>query len=222
MAERTCAVSEIPEGKAKVFEIKDKRIAIFKVDGHLYAMDAVCSHKGGPLEEGDISGKIVTCPWHGAKFDIQSGKVVGLPAKQDLSVHRITIQGNDVFVELAETKQEGLKLELSEILDGDKPFSYKLFLDWLDQRLKFETKLYGVLKMKLLSQSSLEIDYDIGEIHITEVDLKELSRIMDEAKQKWNANITYCLYHSTQLPGHMLINIRGPHAPTSLAMDIQF
>lgn len=76
--------------------------------------------------------------------------------------------------------------------------------------------------MKLIYQDKFEIDFDLGEVHMTEVDFIELSKIVKEAKKKWKTNITYCLYLSTQFPGHMLLNVRGPKAPMSLDMDIKF
>lgn len=208
--------------KKRSFNINGQRVAVFNVNGQLYAIDAICSHKGGPLDEGELNGTIVTCPWHGAKFDVTTGKVVGPPAKDDKASYLVTVKDGQVYVKLTKEEKKGLTLKFTGKPDPEAPFGYKPFLDWLSGKLKFKTKLYGVLDMKMIYQDPLEIDLDMGEIHITEVDLKELSKIMDESKSNWNAGITYCLYHSTQFPGHMLINIRGPKAPKSLDMNIKF
>jgi nitrite reductase/ring-hydroxylating ferredoxin subunit len=53
--------------------IKGKEIALFNIDGSFFALDNACTHEKGPLAEGDIEGHEVTCPWHGAKFDIRTG-----------------------------------------------------------------------------------------------------------------------------------------------------
>lgn len=208
--------------KRRSFEINGQRVAIFNVNGRFYAIDAICSHKGGPLDEGELNGTIVTCPWHGAKFDVTNGKVISPPAKDDRASYPITVKGNKVYVKLGERKNLELIFKLTGKPDPKSPFGYKPFLNWILGRLKFKTKLYGILDIKVIYQDTLEIDLDIGKIHITEIDLKELSRIMEESKSNWNANITYCLYHSMQFPGHMLLNIRGPNAPSSLDTNIKF
>ena len=62
--------SEIDPGTGRLVEAGGKRIAIFNVDGNFHAMDETCTHRGGPLSEGMLIGKEVTCPWHGAVFDV--------------------------------------------------------------------------------------------------------------------------------------------------------
>lgn len=54
--------------------------SLFNVDGTFFALDNTYTHRGGPLAEGEISGHEVTCPWHGARFDVRTGEVVGPPA----------------------------------------------------------------------------------------------------------------------------------------------
>lgn len=68
--------SDLQEGKLTKVEINDKSIVLGKIDGKLYAMDSVCSHQGGPLEEGDLEGYTLICPWHQGKFDIRSAKAL--------------------------------------------------------------------------------------------------------------------------------------------------
>lgn len=218
LATKIGTVSDV--SKKSCYEIDGKKIAVFKVNGKFYAINNECTHKGGPLCSGKLDGSVVTCPWHGGKFDVTTGKVMGPPSETDETTHKVTVKGNEVFVELASESKK--KIKYSEKLDTKAPFSYKPYLNWLLTKLKFKTKLYGVLDMKMIYQNALETDFDLGEIHITELDLKVLSKIMAEAKKKWKTDITYCLYHSTQFPGHMLLNIRGPKAPMSLNMNIKF
>lgn len=66
--------NDLQEGKLVKVEINDKSIVLCKVNGKFYAMDSVCSHMGGPLEEGELEGNTLICPWHQGKFDIQSAK----------------------------------------------------------------------------------------------------------------------------------------------------
>lgn len=67
-------VADIPEGSAHELTANGRVIALYHVDGEFYALDGVCPHAGGPLGEGELSGNIVTCPWHGWQFDVTSGQ----------------------------------------------------------------------------------------------------------------------------------------------------
>ena len=87
--------------KKTCFEVEGRKIAVFKVNGKFYAIDSACTHKGGPLCEGGLDGKVVSCPWHASKFDVTTGKVMASPAEKDVASHKITVKGNDVFIELA-------------------------------------------------------------------------------------------------------------------------
>ena len=61
--------NEIEPGQARLVDVKGKEIALFNVDGEFFALDNTCTHRGGPLAEGEVAGHKVTCPWHGATFD---------------------------------------------------------------------------------------------------------------------------------------------------------
>jgi nitrite reductase/ring-hydroxylating ferredoxin subunit len=66
---------DLQERRPVRIDVKNKPIALTKVGGKVYAMDAVCSHEGGPLEDGNVEGYNLTCPWHYAVFDIRNAKV---------------------------------------------------------------------------------------------------------------------------------------------------
>jgi 3-phenylpropionate/trans-cinnamate dioxygenase ferredoxin subunit len=95
-------VTEVPEGKVKVFEVKDTHLALCMAQGNVYAIEDVCSHDGGPLGEGDLDGCDIICPRHGARFDIRTGAVLSFPAIMPIASYRVKIEGDDVFVELPE------------------------------------------------------------------------------------------------------------------------
>ena len=63
-------VSDFDDQQAKCIEVAGKSIALFKLDDEFFAIDDTCTHKGGPLSEGNIEGDEVECPWHGAHFNI--------------------------------------------------------------------------------------------------------------------------------------------------------
>ncbi len=66
-------LAECPPGAALERVAGDRIVALFNVDGILHALDGVCPHQGGPLGQGRLQGAILTCPWHGWQFDVQSG-----------------------------------------------------------------------------------------------------------------------------------------------------
>ena len=76
--QQVCAVQDIPDGQSKAFSLtyegKTIEIALFNMGGRFYAIANNCAHKGGPLSEGMRKGEIVTCPWHGWKYSVVTGK----------------------------------------------------------------------------------------------------------------------------------------------------
>jgi nitrite reductase/ring-hydroxylating ferredoxin subunit len=75
---KVAKTDEIVPGQGKIIEVGGKKIALFNVEGSFYAIDDTCTHRGGPLSEGVFDGKEITCPWHGATYDVTSGEVLGV------------------------------------------------------------------------------------------------------------------------------------------------
>jgi len=92
--------SEIEPGQSRLVDVKGKSIALINVEGQFFALDNTCTHKGGSLAEGEISGNEVTCPRHGAKFDIRTGEVVGPPAQRAVARYGVRVTGTDIEVEV--------------------------------------------------------------------------------------------------------------------------
>ncbi len=93
--------SDIQPGTSKLVEAAGKRVALFNVDGKIYAIDDTCTHRGGPLSEGELEGDIVTCPWHGARFDVKTGQCEGPPAPRGVSSYKVQVEGSDIKIELS-------------------------------------------------------------------------------------------------------------------------
>jgi len=91
---------DLGPGKAAAFDVEGRRIAVFNVGGTLYAVEDTCTHDGGPLCEGEVEGTVVTCPWHGATFDLKSGEALGPPAFSGVKSFKVVVEGNDVKVEV--------------------------------------------------------------------------------------------------------------------------
>lgn len=97
---KAAAAGEIPPGSAKLVELEGKRIALFNIDGEYHAISDVCTHRGGPLSEGFVEGDRVTCPWHGAQYDIKSGAVLRPPAPEGVQRFNVRVQGSDIEIEI--------------------------------------------------------------------------------------------------------------------------
>ena len=99
MWRKVTKLSEIQEGQPLVIDADNKPVALFKVQGAVYALDNVCPHRGGPLGEGYLEGFEVTCPWHAWTFDVKTGDCQSAPGFKQLT-YPVKIEGDDVFVEM--------------------------------------------------------------------------------------------------------------------------
>ena len=89
---------DVPAGKAIAVDAQGVKVAIFNIDGSYYAIDDTCTHRGGPLSEGQLTGTVVTCPWHGATFDLTTGNRLGPPAPTGVTSREVKIEGGNVMV----------------------------------------------------------------------------------------------------------------------------
>src|ERR1051325_10692496 len=94
---------ELQEGGLLKVEADDEAIVLSMINGRIYAMDAVCSHEGGPLEDGKVDGYEIECPWHGSKFDVRTGEVTNPPASEAEPTYEVKVDGNSILVK----KQQG-------------------------------------------------------------------------------------------------------------------
>lgn len=97
---KAAKTDEIAPGQSKMLEVNGKKIAIFNVAGSFHAVDDTCSHRGGSLSQGMIEGEKVTCPWHGAVFDVRSGEVLGPPAPKGVARYNVRVDGVQIEVEI--------------------------------------------------------------------------------------------------------------------------
>ena len=93
-------VSEIPPGTTKRVEAAGVPVLLCNVDGELYAIEDVCTHDGGPLDQGDLEGCKIMCPRHGALFDVRTGAALTLPAVVSLETFPVRVEGENVLVEV--------------------------------------------------------------------------------------------------------------------------
>jgi 3-phenylpropionate/trans-cinnamate dioxygenase ferredoxin subunit len=94
---RVCARSELLPGEHCVVWDGDVAIAVFNIDGELYAVEDVCTHDGGDLATGELYGYEIECPRHGARFDVRSGAVLCPPAYEPIAKFPLKIEGDSIF-----------------------------------------------------------------------------------------------------------------------------
>ena len=95
---------DVAPGEVGVYEVGGHRVALCNVDGEFYAIEDVCTHDAGPLDQGELIGSQIKCPRHGAKFDVTTGKALTLPAIKPVPKHDVKIEGDDIYVALSEAK----------------------------------------------------------------------------------------------------------------------
>ncbi len=99
---RVCRLSDLPNPGKMVVKAGNRSVALFQISGELWATDDRCTHDGGPLAAGKLDGHIITCPRHGARFDVRTGEVLARPACVDIAVHEVRVEGDDVLIRVSE------------------------------------------------------------------------------------------------------------------------
>lgn len=96
------SVDDLPSGERLFIEINGDPVVIFNIAGSFYAIADVCTHDDGPLGEGELDGFQITCPRHGAKFDVRTGKALTLPAVLNTNTYPIRVVGDTIEIGVIE------------------------------------------------------------------------------------------------------------------------
>lgn len=101
--ERVASLAELPPGALKAVRAGAGALAlaICNVEGEIFAVEDNCSHQHYPLSRGELEDEILTCDWHGARFDVRSGEVLSLPAVRPVRTFEVRVEGEDVYVRSA-------------------------------------------------------------------------------------------------------------------------
>ena len=91
--------ADIAKGQMRTLDVGGVKVGVANVDGHLYAFDDTCTHRGCSLATGKLEGTTVTCPCHGSQFDVTSGAVLRGPATLPVRSRSVRIAGEDLVVE---------------------------------------------------------------------------------------------------------------------------
>ena len=94
----SCAtIDECPPGASLERAIDGRIVAVFNVNGELYALDGICPHQGGPLGQGQLHGQVVTCPWHGWQFNVRDGKSL-LNPQIEQEAFQVRVDDGEIFL----------------------------------------------------------------------------------------------------------------------------
>ncbi len=93
-------VNDLAPGSCKGVEVSGQQVALFNIGGTFYAIGNACTHRGGSLSEGRLEGTTITCPLHGATFEVTTGKNLTPPAPGEVPSYKVRIEGTQVQVEI--------------------------------------------------------------------------------------------------------------------------
>lgn len=97
---KVAAAEDVAPGTMHRVELEDFAICIVNTEGELYALRDNCSHKDFPLSEGELIGHTLTCDWHGARFDVTSGKALSLPAIKPVQTYKVKVEDGEIWVKV--------------------------------------------------------------------------------------------------------------------------
>jgi 3-phenylpropionate/trans-cinnamate dioxygenase ferredoxin subunit len=103
MVVRVCETKDVPPGEARRYRLDGREVAVVNLgDEGFRALDAICSHAHYHLDEGevDVEMETIECPKHGSTFDLNSGQPRTLPATQPVDTFPVTVDGDDVMIEV--------------------------------------------------------------------------------------------------------------------------
>jgi nitrite reductase (NADH) small subunit len=95
--QKVAQIDEVPSGKSKIVTVNDRPLALFNVEGKLYAIHNSCPHEGGPLIEGRLKGYVIACPWHDLAFDIRNGQGTD-GGGYCVGSYEVRVDGNDILI----------------------------------------------------------------------------------------------------------------------------
>ena len=96
---KVAEVNDLKPGECKIVIAGDRELTLCNVGGTFHAIDNTCPHRGGPLGEGVLESTVITCPWHGWRFDVTTGQSPVLPTAK-VETFEVAVDGNDVKVRI--------------------------------------------------------------------------------------------------------------------------
>jgi nitrite reductase/ring-hydroxylating ferredoxin subunit len=99
-ARRVASLAEVPAGQLKLVELDGTRIVLARVGDRVYACGDTCSHQGGPLSEGRLSGNRLACPWHGWMYDVRTGQCLFPGRGAGVPSYPVQVDADQILLEL--------------------------------------------------------------------------------------------------------------------------
>jgi nitrite reductase/ring-hydroxylating ferredoxin subunit len=96
---KVAEVTDLQPGEGKTVQAGERELALFNIGGKFHCLDNICPHRGGPLGEGTVEGGVVTCPWHGWRFDCKTGQSPVIPTAK-VDAFEVVVEGTDVKVKI--------------------------------------------------------------------------------------------------------------------------
>jgi 3-phenylpropionate/trans-cinnamate dioxygenase ferredoxin component len=98
---RVASVQDVPDESLKRVEAGHTPVCLAHAeDGNFYALNDICTHEEFNLSEGELWGMDVECPQHGSRFNLVTGKVTGLPAVIPAKTYPVSVEGDEVYIEV--------------------------------------------------------------------------------------------------------------------------
>ncbi len=94
---KVASLSDLAAGACRTVDVNGKAVALFNVNGTVYALDNTCLHRGGPLGDGMLEGDVVTCPWHGWQYKVITGENV-MNSAMKVAAYPVQVEGNDIKI----------------------------------------------------------------------------------------------------------------------------
>ncbi|MEO6268821.1 MAG: non-heme iron oxygenase ferredoxin subunit [Lautropia sp.] len=95
---RIASTAELQDDEPLPVDVDERRIALYRYNGEIYATDNVCTHAYALLSDGFLEDGCIECPLHQARFDIRTGKVLCAPATQDIRTYPVRVDGDDILL----------------------------------------------------------------------------------------------------------------------------
>src|SRR3989344_3374999 len=96
---KVASKSDLGPGEGRVVNVNGTDVALFNVDGEFFAINNTCLHRGGPLGEGFLEEDVVTCPWHGWRYNVKTGVSPVIPTAK-VAAYKVKVEGTEVMVAL--------------------------------------------------------------------------------------------------------------------------
>ena len=106
---KVCAFSDLGVEQPRQVHVDGVAVALVRTPDEVFAVHDECSHAAIPLSEGDVEGCEIECWLHGSRFDLRSGKPLGLPATEPVPVYACEVRDDDVYVDISITPTTNLE-----------------------------------------------------------------------------------------------------------------